>query len=128
VCRQRALKEMDLADDGESAFQYQAYLEMDKRFPYLLIKLDEYQETMRAKFMGKKWWERKLRKYMEVKHELRYTKENIDTVQAREERAKAVQAARRQRIAARKKEARETTSTVKRNLLVALNMAESMLV
>jgi hypothetical protein len=38
-----------------------------------------------------------------------------------------VAADRRRRIAERKKEARQTTSTVKRSLLVALNVAESLL-
>jgi hypothetical protein len=47
--------------------------------------------------------------------------------QGREERKKKAITDRRARIARRKKEARETTSAIKRNLYVALNIAESLL-
>lgn len=46
-------------------------------------------------------------------------------LQGRKARQAKVEADRRRRIAERKKEARETTSSVKRTLLVALNMAEN---
>jgi hypothetical protein len=39
------------------------------------------QDTIKGKLHGLRWWEQKQRKYMEVKHALRYTKENIDTMQ-----------------------------------------------
>lgn len=78
--------------------------------------------------MGVKFWERKLRKYMEVKEKLRHSTENIDTVAERDDKAKRKIAGRRERIAKRKKEARDSTSVVKRNLLVALNMADSLLI
>jgi len=75
--------------------------------------------------MGSKWWEKKLRKYMEVKDKLLHSTENIDTVAAKEEKRLRKLSERRTRIANRKREARNETSAVKRNLLVALNMAES---
>ena len=89
----------------------------------LLIEQTEIQK----KVMGVKFWEKKLRKYMEVKDKLRHSTENMDTVAKREEKQQKKVADRRSRIANRKREARNATSGVKRNLLVALNMAEAFL-
>lgn len=64
---------------------------------------------------------------MEVKEGLRHATVNIDTVEDAMDKKAKKSTERRQRIAVRKKEARETTSAVKRNLLVALNLAESIM-
>jgi hypothetical protein len=43
LCLQRALKEMDLSEDGEHKLSYQEFVAMNLRFPFLLIPIEEWQ-------------------------------------------------------------------------------------
>jgi len=43
LLNQRALKEMEIKDDHGARFTFKELLDMDSRFPYLLIPIDTYQ-------------------------------------------------------------------------------------
>ena len=85
------------------------------------------QDVIKQKFMGSAFWENKLRKYMEVKQGLLHATDSTESIQAKKEKIRRAKEARRERIAKRKKEARDATSAFKRNLLLALNYADAMM-
>ena len=75
----RALKEVDLPEDGTMPYDtFEAY---HKRFPHLFYPAFRVQEKMRQRFMGVRWWKRKLERYAEAKERL---KQEENTAQAME--------------------------------------------
>ncbi|KAL7426755.1 hypothetical protein ACHAXM_000575 [Skeletonema potamos] len=58
---QSALKEIELPADG--TLQFATFEDISKRFPHLLYPAFRVQEKLRNKFLGVRWWKRKLEMY-----------------------------------------------------------------
>lgn len=61
----RALKELDLAEDGTMSFD--AFETLVRKLPHLLYPAFRVQEKMQKRFMGRMFWKRKLALYEEAK-------------------------------------------------------------
>merc|ERR1711988_813588 len=79
----RALKEIDIVKGGK--IEFAEFCDLHVRFPFLLYPGFNIQDKMRRHFLGLKWWERKLRKYKEVKNDINTSKLNTDKIIAQEE-------------------------------------------
>lgn len=81
----RALKEVDIPEDGTMTFS--TFEGLTKKLPYLMYSAFRVQEKMRQKFMGVRWWRRKLALYAKANkqllHDERQTKE-AETLEMKE--------------------------------------------
>jgi hypothetical protein len=78
---------------------------------------------MRAKYFGLKWWERKLRKYMEAKKEVVSVTVSVEDMERRDRLRAEERRMKANKRAILIQEARTEKSGVKRNLLLAKNFA-----
>ena len=65
----RALREFDLPEAGKMSFG--RLNKLHKNLPHLLYPAFRIQEAMQRRFMGCKWWQRKHRKFQEIKESIR---------------------------------------------------------
>ena len=81
---------------------------------------------MRAAFFGVKWWEHKLRRYEEVKRSVLTSTQTTDKSEAKEAKKAQQRHERAERRVARRAEVRETKSHVRRVILQAQILADSL--
>jgi len=120
----RALREVDLDQNGRLSFK--EFEQLSITFPNLFFPAFRLQDSMRKAFFGVKWWEKKLHRYSEVKRSVLTSTQTTDKTAAKEAEKEQRKHARIELRNTRRSEARETTSHLRRTLLRAQLMADSM--
>ena len=82
------------------------------------------QDKLRRHFFGLKWWERKLRKYAEVKKDINTSKLNTDKIAAQEAAKDARLKRKKERFERRKEAALTSESVIRRSLIQAQMFAD----
>lgn len=117
----RALKEITLIDGGKLTFDN--FVDIHRRFPNILHPVFQFQHKMRQVFFGVSFWEKKLRKYMSVKADIREMRAlNTDKIMA-EEVAVANRRQRREKLIEIKKVAAQNSKSMIRRTLLSAQIA-----
>lgn len=78
----RALQEFDLTEDGNMSFE--TFESLIKKLPHLLYPAFRVQEKMQKRFMGRRFWKRKLTLYEEAKQLIIEDEEQAKLAERRE--------------------------------------------
>ena len=111
----RALKEIDLQEN--SKLTYPDFEALSIKFPNLFFPAFRMQDSMRKAFFGVKWWERKLRRYDDVKRSVLTSGQSTDKQAAKEAKKEQQRHERATRRVERRREVRDTKSHVRRVIL-----------
>lgn len=123
----RALKEVDINEKGKMSLE--EFFQLDDTFPFLFYPAFKIQDSMRRRIPGYKiidiigkkvyiqsesysllWWEKKMRKYTEIKKELSTNTDNTDKREAQEAYKQARVENKQKRLVLRKEQALDTSS------------------
>ena len=114
----RALKEVNLSENG--TFTFDQFVDVHRKFPGILSPALRFQHSIRAYFFGDRFWDDKLRRYMDRNAQIKRDRAmNADLVQASEDAASNRRQRRQDQIQAKKDAALNTTSILRRTLLTA---------
>jgi len=61
--------------DGKGMFGLDTVMDMQKRYPLVLFPAIKIRDTLRAKFLGTRWWERKMQKFAIVREKIKKRRE-----------------------------------------------------
>jgi Ca2+-binding EF-hand superfamily protein len=101
-----ALKEIEIPTDGTLLFA--AFEDISKRFPHLLYPAFRVQETLRQKFLGVRWWKRKLDMYSIAAERVDRDKKRENEIESMERKERYEMAEELQHFDVKKKRRRAT--------------------